>query len=93
MFSSMFGRIFKSSKVQATFLPFIVAVIVAALNGTVNEEDVTKMVTLLYEKVIPVLLVMIGGEDIAKHIAAALKGETITVELPAAGKEDEWKEE
>ena len=91
MINSIFGRIFKSSKVQATFLPFIVAVIVAALNGTLKEEEVTKLVTILYTNVIPVLLVMIGGEDIASHIAGALSGNRAP-ERPA-GKEDEWKEE
>lgn len=70
MFKAMFGRILHSSKVQVTFLPFLAAVIVAAANGTLDEDKVSQVLEWVSNN-IPYLIGAITLEDIFKNFKSA----------------------
>lgn len=64
----MFDRIKNSSKVQAAFLSLVVACLVAAAGGSLDETMANKIVEIFMNVVLPVLLGSIALEDAAKKL-------------------------
>lgn len=65
----MFQRIVRSSKVQTSFLSLAGAVLLAAADGALSEEQVKQILDLALTYVVPTLLLSIGVEDAAKKFS------------------------